>query len=384
MDFSALNATLTNHDPDPGDIKKQKYRISVLNEAGRTNIIDARGKETEPKSLDMCSNALPLLMQYLPTANKASKESDNRDEVELLVFKQKRYEIMYVLLTTVFCKRMFINNHHSCCSEELSAASILTSLQGIAWNRDWDWTLTRICEDRFQNDFDFQLSVERDEQFAFKSFEMSEEPRDVSSNNPTTVNKNTSSAGLKDWIGSLGGGDSSLISVAPGLEKGLCEETIVTVEDKPDLSMTLFNSYSRSTGASKRQDGVSKDSKVPESDIDAVAATTANGDIDGILEDAGESLTMILGQKKQAAAEDGSAGNKTWAHVIDVSTQFINFKELVPDMAHSFPFELDTFQKHAVYHLEKNESVFVAAHTSAGKTVVAEYAVALAKKHMTK
>lgn len=30
------------------------------------------------------------------------------------------------------------------------------------------------------------------------------------------------------------------------------------------------------------------------------------------------------------------------------------------------------------------DSVFVAAHTSAGKTVVAEYAVALAAKHMTR
>lgn len=34
--------------------------------------------------------------------------------------------------------------------------------------------------------------------------------------------------------------------------------------------------------------------------------------------------------------------------------------------------------------MEVGESVFVAAHTSAGKTVVAEYAIALAAKHMTR
>ncbi|CAI7831099.1 unnamed protein product, partial [Closterium sp. NIES-54] len=34
----------------------------------------------------------------------------------------------------------------------------------------------------------------------------------------------------------------------------------------------------------------------------------------------------------------------------------------------------------AIIHLERHESVFVAAHTSAGKTVVAEYAFALAAK----
>jgi hypothetical protein len=49
----------------------------------------------------------------------------------------------------------------------------------------------------------------------------------------------------------------------------------------------------------------------------------------------------------------------------------------VPQMAYQWPFELDTFQKQAVLRLERGESVFVAAHTSAGKTVVAEYAIAL-------
>ena len=53
-------------------------------------------------------------------------------------------------------------------------------------------------------------------------------------------------------------------------------------------------------------------------------------------------------------------------------------------MAFQWPFELDTFQKQAVLKLEQAESVFVAAHTSAGKTVVAEYAIALSQKHMTR
>ncbi len=52
--------------------------------------------------------------------------------------------------------------------------------------------------------------------------------------------------------------------------------------------------------------------------------------------------------------------------------------------APQYPFELDTFQKEAVVHLERGESVFVAAHTSAGKTVVAEYAFALATRHATR
>ena len=75
---------------------------------------------------------------------------------------------------------------------------------------------------------------------------------------------------------------------------------------------------------------------------------------------------------------------REWAHVVEVDRPMPNFHELVPDMAREWPFELDSFQKEAVYHLESGDSVFVAAHTSAGKTVVAEYAIAMAAKHMTK
>ncbi|WVQ67181.1 uncharacterized protein L199_005376 [Kwoniella botswanensis] len=79
-----------------------------------------------------------------------------------------------------------------------------------------------------------------------------------------------------------------------------------------------------------------------------------------------------------------AAVHKEWAHVVDVNQRLVNFNELVPEMARDYPFELDNFQKEAVYRLEMGDSVFVAAHTSAGKTVVAEYAIALAAKHMTK
>ncbi|GFR45797.1 hypothetical protein Agub_g7252, partial [Astrephomene gubernaculifera] len=60
------------------------------------------------------------------------------------------------------------------------------------------------------------------------------------------------------------------------------------------------------------------------------------------------------------------------------------FNELRPRLALHFPFELDAFQQEAVLHLEGGRSVFVAAHTSAGKTVVAEYAFALATRHCTR
>ena len=75
---------------------------------------------------------------------------------------------------------------------------------------------------------------------------------------------------------------------------------------------------------------------------------------------------------------------ETWAVMERFDDVQEAFRREVPEPAHEFPFELDAFQKEAIVHLEKSENVFVAAHTSAGKTVVAEYAFALATKHCTR
>ena len=84
----------------------------------------------------------------------------------------------------------------------------------------------------------------------------------------------------------------------------------------------------------------------------------------------------------QAKSKMRDAERKSWA----VTTQ-LPIKDLhsvLPNPAISYPFELDDFQKQAVVRLERGECIFVAAHTSAGKTVCAEYAIALARKHCTR
>ncbi|CDS37381.1 DNA RNA helicase C terminal [Echinococcus multilocularis] len=74
--------------------------------------------------------------------------------------------------------------------------------------------------------------------------------------------------------------------------------------------------------------------------------------------------------------------NEVTSHaVLESSTEMLApLTELIPDPAFEWPFELDTFQKQAILCLERNQSVLVAAHTSAGKTVVAEYACAMCKR----
>lgn len=85
--------------------------------------------------------------------------------------------------------------------------------------------------------------------------------------------------------------------------------------------------------------------------------------------------------EKQAALSTNTT-RKSWAseELLDIP----DWDTYLPQPALKYPFVLDTFQQQAIGRLERNEAVFVAAHTSAGKTVVAEYAVALAMQRATR
>ncbi|KAL2160192.1 hypothetical protein VTH06DRAFT_1848 [Thermothelomyces fergusii] len=62
----------------------------------------------------------------------------------------------------------------------------------------------------------------------------------------------------------------------------------------------------------------------------------------------------------------------------DLDYEYIPLSEHKPpaEPARTYPFKLDPFQALSVASIERDESVLVSAHTSAGKTVVAEYAIA--------
>ncbi|XP_043999982.1 exosome RNA helicase MTR4 [Gambusia affinis] len=58
--------------------------------------------------------------------------------------------------------------------------------------------------------------------------------------------------------------------------------------------------------------------------------------------------------------------------------EYKSLKPRVGKAAKEYPFVLDPFQREAILCIDNNQSVLVSAHTSAGKTVCAEYAIALA------
>ncbi|KAK5169368.1 Antiviral helicase ski2 [Saxophila tyrrhenica] len=171
--------------------------------------------------------------------------------------------------------------------------------------------------------------------------------------------------------------EGGLLEVPPGFSRGLRvpEKASQDAEAAEEVENVLEEQTAQSEAATN---GVPLD--------DAGESTPEEDEFAG--EEEVDSLLPIefpaLAPHGPLAVARNKHGGREWAHMVDVNRDITNFHELVPEMARTWPFELDTFQKEAVYHLENGDSVFVAAHTSAGKTVVAEYAISLAAKHMTK
>ena len=66
-------------------------------------------------------------------------------------------------------------------------------------------------------------------------------------------------------------------------------------------------------------------------------------------------------------------------YALEDSIDIKKYDEL--DLAMTFPFELDIFQKRGVIRVHNHENVLVCAHTSSGKTVVAEYGIAMSRRN---
>lgn len=104
--------------------------------------------------------------------------------------------------------------------------------------------------------------------------------------------------------------------------------------------------------------------------------------------------TFETEQSREVAASAGLQAQKEEQAVV-LSHQVRHQVSLPPDCnyvpisqhkrpavpARTWPFTLDPFQEVSISSIERNESVLVSAHTSAGKTVVAEYAIAQCLKN---
>ena len=175
-------------------------------------------------------------------------------------------------------------------------------------------------------------------------------------------------------------GRGGIKTIPPGFERGLdfdsshADDDLLNSEEQAQVT-PVYRPFASTSLANGRANG----------NGGAVAGPGLDEEVEGLLPS--QRLPSALASTSAAGGpgrQRPTIAKRDWAHVVDVNTELVNFHDLVPDMAKEYPFELDTFQKEAVYHMELGDSVFIAAHTSAGKTVVAEYAIALAMKHMTR
>ena len=93
-----------------------------------------------------------------------------------------------------------------------------------------------------------------------------------------------------------------------------------------------------------------------------------------IKEEKTENKIEIKEEKKEAKPEPIKK------EIIYAKKDEIDIKEYSKlDLAMKFPFELDDFQKRGIIRVQNHQNVLVCAHTSSGKTVVAEYGIAMTK-----
>ncbi|KAJ2295870.1 ATP-dependent RNA helicase mtr4, partial [Coemansia sp. RSA 2706] len=150
-----------------------------------------------------------------------------------------------------------------------------------------------------------------------------------------------------------------------------------------DAEVVLDTSVDASESMPKRQ---RTPSPPPEKRARTDAAKAAPTSKDAIVLDAFEEDLQreIKPAGLDTSAADKDTGNVVLSHSVRHQVAIPPDYEYVPlsqrpkitDPARTYPFELDPFQQASVQCINDGESVLVAAHTSAGKTVVAEYAIA--------
>ncbi|KAL7381380.1 hypothetical protein ABVT39_004938 [Epinephelus coioides] len=176
--------------------------------------------------------------------------------------------------------------------------------------------------------------------------------------------------------------ESDLLRVPPGLKAGMDFTDKDAKIAKPEVNlMSLLSTLDDITDLQPEPEE-KEESKATE-EAPKLPRTNSLEDL-GIKDVVSSSTPSEKGKDETSKPKENPEENKKWAIPVNITSPCDDFYKRIPNPAFKWPFELDVFQKQAVLRLEAHDSVFVAAHTSAGKTVVAEYAIALSQKHMTR
>ena len=185
-------------------------------------------------------------------------------------------------------------------------------------------------------------------------------------------------------------GMRDMLELDSGIEKMEVELEKLTVMEDEDLPESYDDLFIEALRNAARPEALSSEEEMEsEDEIEEVEVENIETTLDEVQRHGEIEVEALLNGTKsivstQRRVKPRKRTGETWAVMERFPDVHEAYRREVPEPAHDFPFELDEFQKEAIVHLEKSENVFVAAHTSAGKTVVAEYAFALATKHCTR
>ncbi|XP_059206535.1 helicase SKI2W [Centropristis striata] len=176
--------------------------------------------------------------------------------------------------------------------------------------------------------------------------------------------------------------EKDLLRVAPGLKAGMdfTDKDAKVAKAEVNL-MSLLSTLDDITDL--QPEAAEKEEGKGSAEAPKLPRTNSLEDL-GIKDVVSSSTPSEKGKNEKSKPKENPEESKKWAIPVNITSPCDDFYKRVPNPAFKWPFELDVFQKQAVLRLEAHDSVFVAAHTSAGKTVVAEYAIALSQKHMTR
>ncbi|KAJ2394421.1 ATP-dependent RNA helicase mtr4, partial [Coemansia sp. RSA 2559] len=164
------------------------------------------------------------------------------------------------------------------------------------------------------------------------------------------------------------GSDASDVS---DIEEAATTTATAASEAELKRKQDAFSAEEASSESTKRAKGTTLAAKVGP---DAIVLDSFEEDLHREIKPAG----------LDTSAADKETGNVVLSHLVRHQVSIppgynyvpLSQRPRIENPARSYPFELDPFQQASVQCIDSNESVLVAAHTSAGKTVVAEYAIA--------
>lgn len=200
---------------------------------------------------------------------------------------------------------------------------------------------------------------------------------------------------------------SNLLTVPPGFERGVHFDTPLNFQDLDDghsldnkLANEMVTAPTKTISvANILLDLPSIDHDASESDNEYNDNTAAfdvdnkpqhydkqhQGDVPSTQQLDALLSTIPTNNLAQSITRSKTSTTASWAYTVNPHQLPIDYDQVIgTEPTKYFTFPLDLFQKQAIYHLERGDNVFVAAHTSAGKTVVAEWAILKCQKHFTK